>query len=66
MKPKADIYWRKSLLAARILVRSREGRLTARDRRIAKVLGADPGVTDRLLDQAMAVLKAEANSRVVA
>jgi hypothetical protein len=66
MKPKADIYWRKALLAARILVRSREGRLTARDRRIAKVLGTDPGVTDRLLDQAMAVLKAEVASRVVA
>lgn len=58
MKPKADIYWRKSLLAARILVRSREGRLTARDRRIAKVLADDPGVENRLIDQAMAVLKA--------
>jgi hypothetical protein len=42
-----DRPWRKSRLAARILFRKEAGRMTARDRRIARVLAADPEVTNR-------------------
>lgn len=42
---------RKSRLAARILFRKEAGRMTARDRRIARVLAADPEVTNRLIEQ---------------
>lgn len=53
-----DICWRKSRLAARIILRSRAGRLTARDKRVGALLKRDPGVTNRLLDQALASLHA--------
>jgi len=66
MKTKPDIYWRKSLLAARILLRERAGRLTDRDRRWAGILAKDPGVTDRLIDQALAVWQARNFKNVVA
>lgn len=46
-----DRPWRKSRLAARILFRKEAGRMTARDRRIARVLAADPEVTNRLIQQ---------------
>ena len=55
---KNDIYWRKARLAARIILRSRAGRLTPRDRRIGAWLKADSGVTDRLIHQAMNFLAA--------
>ncbi len=58
MKPKPNREWRKSCIAARILLRARRGKLTPRDRRLAHDLAADPGVTDRLLEQAMACLTA--------
>ena len=48
-----DRCWRKSRIAARILVREDEGRLTARDVRIGRRLAQDPGVTPRLIDQAL-------------
>lgn len=66
MKQKPDIYWRKALLAARILIREREGRLTPRDRKWAGVLAKDPGVTDRLIDQALAVWNVRKLKHVVA
>ena len=46
-----DRPWRKSLLAARILLRKEAGRMTARDRRLAQVLAQDPEVTNRLIQQ---------------
>jgi hypothetical protein len=48
-----DRCWRKSRIAARILMRDQEGRLTARDVRIGRLLAQDPGVTNRLIDQAI-------------
>ena len=37
---KDDIYWRKARIAARIILRSRAGHLTSRDRRIGALLKA--------------------------
>ena len=48
-----DRCWRKSRIAARILLREEQGRLTARDLRIGRTLAKDPGVTARLIDPAM-------------
>lgn len=58
MSLQADRHWRKSRLAARIILRARSGRLTPRDRRIGARLKHDPEVTDRLIDQALASLSA--------
>jgi hypothetical protein len=55
MKPKEDPYWRKAKLAARILLRARAGKpLTPRQKRLARQFAADPGVENRLVDQAVA------------
>jgi hypothetical protein len=51
--PLMDRCWRKSRIAARILLREEAGRLTARDVRLARMLAADVGVTSRLIDQAL-------------
>jgi hypothetical protein len=48
-----DRSWRKSRIAARILLREEAGRLTPRDVRLARLLAADKGVTSRLIDQAI-------------
>lgn len=48
-----DPYWRKARIAARILLRREQGPLNERDRRLAARLSQDPGVTNRLLDQAL-------------
>jgi hypothetical protein len=48
-----DRPWRKSRLAARILMRKAAGRMTARDRRWAHRLGQDPEVSDRLIQQGL-------------
>jgi hypothetical protein len=45
--------WRKSRIAARILLRADSDRLTPRDVRIGRKLGHDPGVTPRLIQQAL-------------
>ena len=45
--------WRKSRLAARLLIRKAAGRLTERDRRIARLLSQDREVTDRLIQQGL-------------
>lgn len=48
-----DPYWRKARIAARLLIKREDGKLwSARDRRLATRLAEDPGVTNRLLDQA--------------
>jgi len=54
---KEDPYWRKAKLAARILMRARSGKpLTARHKRLARELANDRGVSDRLIDQALAYI----------
>jgi hypothetical protein len=53
-----DRSWRKSRIAARILLRSEAGPVNARDRAWAGRLAEDPAVTNRLLDQAVASLRA--------
>ena len=56
---KRDPSWVKARIAARILLRNRAGRVSVRDARLARRLARDPGVTDRLMDQALACLCAE-------
>ena len=54
-----DRSWVKARIAARILLRQRTGRVLPRDCRLARRLAGDPGVTDRLIDQALACICAE-------
>ncbi len=56
---KEDSYWRKAKIAARILLKSQTRPLNARDRRLARQFAAEPGVSNRLLDQAVASLQGE-------
>jgi hypothetical protein len=56
-----DRCWRKSRIAARILLREETGRLTARDVRIGHMLAKDPGVTNRLIDQAIHGIRGRKN-----
>lgn len=58
-----DLCWVKSRIGARILLRAEAGKLTARDVRFARRFGNDRGVEDRLLDQALACLRAEKRRR---
>jgi hypothetical protein len=49
-----DPWWRKARIAARIILKQGAGRnLSERDRRMAAQLSIDPGVTNRLVDQAV-------------
>ena len=48
-----DRAWRKSRLAARILLRKAEGRMTRRDRHWAAKLREDKEVTNRLIQQGL-------------
>jgi hypothetical protein len=52
-RERLDRCWRKARIAARILLREEQGRLTARDVRIGHRLARDNGVTARLIDQAI-------------
>lgn len=54
-----DPYWRKARIAARILLRRERGPLSERDRRLAIRFAEDPGVTNRLLDQAFSFHQAQ-------
>ncbi len=54
-----DVSWVKSRIAARILLRRHRGTVCAGDRRIARMLAQDEGVTDRLLGQALSSIFAE-------
>ena len=56
-----DRCWRKSRIAARILLRREAGKTTARDVRLAQFLAADTGVTSRLIDQAIHGIRGRAN-----
>jgi hypothetical protein len=48
-----DTCWRKSRIAARILLREQAGKLTRRDVALGRKLAADSGLTPRLIDQAI-------------
>lgn len=48
-----DRCWRKARIAARILLREEQGRLTKRDVRLGHRFAEDSGVTARLIDQAI-------------
>jgi hypothetical protein len=52
-EPRLDTCWRKSRIAARILLREEAGTLTARDVALGRKLAQDSGVTPRLIDQAI-------------
>ena len=52
-EPRHDTCWRKSRIAARILLREEQGRLTRRDVTLGRRLAADKGVTPRLIQQAI-------------
>ena len=53
--------WRKSRIAARLLLKQRRQSWSGRDRRLATLLAEDPGVTNRLIDQAVSFLTARKN-----
>jgi hypothetical protein len=53
VQERIDRCWRKSRIAARILLREEQGRLTPRDVRLGRWLAQDLGVTNRLIDQAI-------------
>jgi len=55
---KPDRFWKKSRIAARILLKKRRQALSARDLRLARQLADDPEVINRLIDQAIHWLKA--------
>jgi len=52
-EPRYDTCWRKSRIAARILLRERGGKLTKRDVVLGRKLAGDKAVTPRLIDQAI-------------
>jgi len=48
-----DPWWRKARIAARLILKREAGRAwSPRDRRLAHAMAGDPGVTNRLIDQA--------------
>jgi hypothetical protein len=51
--PKVDTAWRKSRLAARLLIRKEAGRMRPRDQVLARRLSQDPEVSNRLIQQAL-------------
>ena len=56
MKPvgtRVDDAWRKSRLAARLLIRKEAGALRPREQALARRLSQDPEVTNRLIQQAL-------------
>jgi hypothetical protein len=54
-----DPWWRRARIAARLVLKRDDGiPWSARDRRLAERLADDPGVTNRLIHQAVLSLKA--------
>jgi len=56
MKPvgtRVDDAWRKSRLAARLLIRKEAGTLRPREQALARRLSQDPEVSNRLIQQAL-------------
>ena len=62
-----DPYWRKARIAARLLLKRRAGKIwSPRDRRLAQRLADDPGVTNRLLGQAISnIVARQRNGRSI-
>jgi hypothetical protein len=58
MSKQLDPCWQKARIAARIIVKSRKATLHARDRRLARWLADQPGVTNRLIEQGVAYVVA--------
>lgn len=58
MSKELDPCWQKARIAARIIVKSRTRTLHARDRRLARWLAGQPGVTNRLIEQGVASVQA--------
>jgi hypothetical protein len=55
-----DPWWRKARIAARLLLKKEEGKpWSRRDQVVAARLADDPGVTNRLIDQAVSFLTAQ-------
>jgi hypothetical protein len=52
-EPRYDTCWRKSRIAARILLREQAGKLTPRDVTLGRKLATEKGVTPRLIQQAI-------------
>ena len=52
-EPRYDTCWRKSRIAARILLREEAGKLTPRDVALGRKFAVDEGVTPRLIEQAI-------------
>lgn len=50
---RADTAWRKSRLAARLLIRRESRPLRPREQALARRLGRDPEVSNRLIQQAL-------------
>ncbi|HWD21447.1 MAG TPA: hypothetical protein VHB20_19430 [Verrucomicrobiae bacterium] len=50
---KADRAWRKSRIAARLLLRKEKGPLRPRDQALARRLAQDPEVSNRLIEQGL-------------
>jgi hypothetical protein len=53
VETRADTAWRKSRLAARLLIRKESGALCPRDQALARRLSQDPEVSNRLIQQAL-------------
>lgn len=53
MEPKINRCWRKARIAARLLLKKERQPWNARDRALAEQFYHDPGVTNRLIDQAV-------------
>ena len=60
-QPRYDTCWRKSRIAARILLREEAGKLTPRDVALGRHLALDKGVTPRLIDQAIHGIRGKKN-----
>ena len=57
-----DPWWRKARIAARLILKKESGQTwSSRDRRLAGAMAEDPGVTNRLIDQAVSFTKARQN-----
>ncbi|HMJ91385.1 MAG TPA: hypothetical protein VK530_16300 [Candidatus Acidoferrum sp.] len=66
MEQKINSCWRKARIAARLLLKKERQPWTARDRALAEKLAHDPGVTNRLIDQAIYGFRArKANGRSI-
>ncbi|MEQ1850864.1 MAG: hypothetical protein ABMA01_04640 [Chthoniobacteraceae bacterium] len=58
-REKLDPSWHKARVAARILLKAEQGKpLSERDKRLARLLAVDKGVTNRLIEQAISYWKA--------